>query len=63
MFYKALGTLIFDPQTAGGLLASVPEGNATDCINILRKSGYPEAAIVGQILPQSNHLEPINLVF
>ena len=55
--------LIFDPQTAGGLLASVPEGNATDCINILRKSGYPDAAIVGQIVPQSDHLEPINLIF
>ena len=53
--------LIFDPQTAGGLLASVPEGNATDCINILRNSGYPNASIVGQILPQSNHLEPITL--
>ena len=54
--------LIFDPQTAGGLLATVPEAEAGNCVETLRKAGYPTATIVGSILPQSNHLEPITLV-
>ena len=54
--------LIFDPQTAGGLLATVPEAEAGNCVETLRKAGYPTATIVGSILPQSDHLEPITLV-
>ena len=54
--------LIFDPQTAGGLLATVPEAEAEGCVDALREAGYPTATVVGQILPQSNHLEPITLL-
>jgi selenide, water dikinase len=54
--------LIFDPQTAGGLLASVPADKAEACIAALRKLGYVHTVAIGRILPQADALEPIVLV-
>ncbi len=54
--------LVFDPQTSGGLLASVPVDNASACIDALRDGGYGHAAIIGTVRPESNHLEPVTLV-
>ena len=42
--------LIFDPQTSGGLLASVPAESAEACITHLVKNGYPASNIVGKVL-------------
>lgn len=53
--------LIFDPQTAGGLLASVPFAQAEDCMAALRKLGYEKTVAIGQIVAKSDALEPIVL--
>lgn len=42
--------LLYDPQTSGGLLVSVPEGNADAYIEAVRAKGAPEAAIIGDVL-------------
>lgn len=43
------GDLMFDPQTAGGLLAAIPEARADDVMRQLLAEGYP-AARIGRIV-------------
>ncbi|MBM1219918.1 selenide, water dikinase SelD [Ponticoccus sp. SC2-23] len=43
------GDLMFDPQTAGGLLAAIPEARADEVIRQLLAEGYP-AARIGRIV-------------
>ena len=54
--------LIFDPQTAGGLLASVPAAHVDTCIAQLKTAGYLHTCKIGRILPQGDVIEPITLV-
>jgi selenide, water dikinase len=54
--------LIFDPQTAGGLLVSLPPENVSDCVEALKAQGYIHTAVIGRILPQGEALEPILLI-
>ncbi len=58
---SAIYSLLFDPQTAGGLLATVPLGKADDCIEKLQQQGYTQAAMIGTIHEENHQLESITL--
>lgn len=54
--------LLFDPQTAGGLLAGVPRAYATTCVESLHAMGYLDARVIGTVLPQGDHDAPISII-
>src|SRR6185295_8270383 len=41
--------LLFDPQTAGGLLFAVPAAAAAGLLPRLAAAGFPAAAVVGEV--------------
>ncbi|HCA42024.1 MAG TPA: selenide, water dikinase SelD [Bacteroidetes bacterium] len=41
--------IIYDPQTAGGLLISIPEKFAYECLNEIKNGGDENAVIIGEV--------------
>ncbi len=48
-------TILFDPQTAGGLLLSVARSDAAPCSPLLPSAGVP-AVEIGEVLPPGKPL-------
>ena len=53
--------LLFDPQTAGGLLVAIPAKNAEACVAQLRDVGYEDSTLIGTVEPQSDRDGPITI--
>lgn len=51
---RALQDIFYDPQTSGGLLFSLPEESANDCLNRLREQ-IPQAAVIGYVTERDDH--------
>ena len=41
--------ILFDPQTSGGLLVSVPENQSKEILDELQQSGVSQARIIGSV--------------
>jgi selenide,water dikinase len=54
--------LLFDPQTAGGMLASVPADRAAGCVSELRRLGYKSAVCIGYVCARGEANAMVRLV-
>jgi selenide,water dikinase len=63
--FGAAYQLLFDPQTAGGLLCAVPTASAATCVAALRAAGYVDASDIGTVNtpePHDGSIHSVNLV-
>ncbi|MBT8435025.1 MAG: bifunctional NADH dehydrogenase FAD-containing subunit/selenide, water dikinase SelD, partial [Gammaproteobacteria bacterium] len=54
--------LVFDPQTAGGLVASIAEARAEECLQQLRQGGYDQAQVIGRAVARTGSERILSLV-
>jgi selenide, water dikinase len=54
--------ILFDPQTSGGLLASVPAAQASGCLSLLQDLGYVDAVVIGCVMPIVDGVKPIKVI-
>jgi selenide, water dikinase len=55
-------SLLFDPQTAGGLLASIPATQANSCVIALQALGYTHSCVIGSVTPRIAFTQPISVL-
>ena len=53
--------LLYDPQTAGGLLAGVPVDQADACLAELHAAGYAQSAVIGAVEARRDPDPPIHI--
>jgi selenide,water dikinase len=49
---KVMVEILFDPQTSGGLLMSVPAADAEPLVKRMRQEGIKETAIIGEVVAE-----------
>ncbi len=54
--------VLFDPQTAGGLIAGVSADVAEECIQALTALGYVHASVIGEVIDEQKGVKLISLV-
>jgi selenide,water dikinase len=56
---KEMGRLLYDPQTAGGMLISIPPDRADDLLRRLREN-YPQAEMIGRAIERGEQSIVVN---
>ncbi len=51
--------LLFDPQTAGGLLATIPKQHKDACVAELHQLGYQHTCVLGEVVQLSDAIESV----
>ena len=60
---KNIEHLLYDPQTSGGLLISVPEGNANNLLHLLHEEGDEAAKVIGSVEEPNKDIKPGSVIF
>ena len=55
-------SLLFDPQTSGGLLTSIPDSQTKACLQQLQSLGYTQSALIGRVVPATT-AKPIAILW